>query len=418
MKKRKIYTILVVALLALIMVVPVIAVNVPEVVTTVATINITKELNPSDGNIYPDLDTFQFKLEPVSYTLAEDGVIVEDPNATYMPAGKTVEVTVSDTDSDPSTPKVGTTNIDLEFREWEDDYGCYGGVYLYKKAGVYTYKLTEMNPNVDGVNYDNEEYYVNIYLINQVDEDNRVSDYTDDAYGFPNVTTIQAITAWKGTNMSEDALKRITSDWSGELVDVNSDDEGKFAVGDSEISYPFENTYSTTSNLRLKKLIRGNYSDEEKDFNFTLTIDDGLNSDVPAQYEVSNYWGIDTITSGVPVDIELSNNSAIEINDLPSGTTYTIVEHQDPTYYGEYTVDDGGTNATGSANTGEDITLQGKLSDNKYENDVLQDEYITFTNTREYAVPTGMVLSAIPFVVSIVIVVGMVVLIKRKKQEE
>ena len=415
MKKRKIYTILVVALLALIMVVPVIAVNVPEVVTTVATINITKELKPSDGNIYPDLDTFQFKLEPVSYTLAEDGVVVEDPNAEYMPAGQTVEVTVSDTDSDPSTPKVGTTSIDLNFCPWEDYFGCYSGVYVYKDAGVYTYKLTEIAPNVDGINYDNEEYYVNIYIVNQVDEENII---IGNIYG-NYVTTVQAITAWKGTNMSEDALKRITSDWSGEFIDVNSDDEGKFSIGDSEIFYPFENSYSTTSNFRLEKIVKGNYSDEYKDFNFTLTIDDGLNSDIPAQYEVSNYWGIDTITSGVPVDIELSDvYGTIEINDLPSGTTYTIVEHQDPTYYGEYAVDDGGTNATGSANTGEDITLQGKLSDNKYENGVLQDEDITFINTREYAVPTGMVLSATPFVVSIVIVVGMVVLIKRKKQEE
>ncbi|MBO5478002.1 MAG: hypothetical protein J6A15_09680 [Clostridia bacterium] len=436
MKNKKLVTVLVVFAMMITTVFSVIAANVPETTVNTATININKKLEPSAGGFYPETDTFQFKLEPVSYTLASDGVVVADPDATYMPAGTTIDVKVEDHDNDPLTAKIGSASTDLEFKYWENEYvSCSGGANVYKRAGVYTYKLTEIAPTDTTVSYDPETYYVNIYLVQQVDENN-VPVENPDGYGYSYdellPTTIQSVTAWQGTNMTEEQLQRLQSDWTGELVSTDSADDGKFAIGTNEVTYPFDNSYATTTSLKLQKNINGNYSDLNKQFEFEITIDDGLNAATPANYDIvfdyeeyldyswSEVRAMEEagITSGTPITVKLAHTQNITISGLPSGTTYTIVEKQAPTYVGEYTITDGGTGKTESAEAGVNLTATGTLSDNGFTDGVLTGEEVVFTNTKEVSVPTGIALSALPYVIGVATFTIAFVIIKNKKKEE
>ena len=207
MKVRRIFTLMLT--LVLVLAVPVFA-NTPESVTTTATININKVLTPSAGDVFPDVDQFQFNLVPVSYTLAETGEIVTDTE--YMPTlvgGNTVNVDV--TLNGDGTKKEGSSTVNLDFTG--------------KKVGVYTYSLQEVNGGVHDVTYDDSLYYVNVYVVNQLDEN-----------GVPTgEVTISAITAWKTNNMSDEALKGLVQDSAGIVPDA---EEGK--VGKSTDDKPGE----------------------------------------------------------------------------------------------------------------------------------------------------------------------------------
>lgn len=391
--------------LALVLVVSVPAVafaaNTPATCNTDATITLNKVFEPSAGNVYPDVSSFQYTLEPVSYTLASTGTTVADTGATYMPAGDTITVNVAENAT--HTAKEGTASKTLSFAG--------------KEIGVYTYKLTEVNGGVTGVTYDDMEYYVNIYVINQVDENGVATG---------NVT-ISDITAWEVNNMPAEALKALTADWTGALVDVDTDEAGKVAHStDGTISYPFENSYETKADINLTKVIKGNYSNVNQLFAYTVTINDGLatagtynitytNPDSTAT-EATNPT---TITSGTPVTIKLAHNQTVNIADLPSSTTYTITEAQENTYSGTYAVVDGSTSpATGSAGTGVNLAVSGTLSDNSVTNNVLDDENITYTNTKEYTTPTGIILNILPFAAGLILVAALAVVASKRSQLE
>lgn len=389
--------------LALVLVVSVPAVafaaNTPATCNTEATINLAKVFEPSAGNVYPDVTSFQYTLEPVSYTLASTGTTVTDASATYMPAGDTITINVAENVT--HTAKEGTASKTLSFAG--------------KEIGVYTYKLTEVNGGVTGVTYDDMVYYVNIYLINQVNEDGVATG---------NVT-ISDITAWEVNNMSDEALKALTSDWTGELVDVDTDAAGKIAHStNGAISYPFENSYETKADINLTKVIKGNYSNKNQLFEYTVTINDGLATAGTYTMTYSNpdsTTADDTnptsITSGTTVTIKLAHNQTVNIADLPSSTTYTITESQENTYSGTYAVVDGSSNpASGNAGTGINLAVSGTLSDNSVTNNVLDDENITYTNTKEYTTPTGIMLNVLPYAAGLILVAALGVVATRKSQ--
>lgn len=394
--------------LMLVLATPIYAANTPENVLTNATINISKFLKPSDGNVYPDLDTFNFELKPVSYTLAENGVTVEDATATYMPAGDN-NISVTVTENAAKTQKEGTTTKVLDFSG--------------KKIGVYTYTLQE-TPVVgyEGVEYDKTLYYVNIYVINQVDENNVPT----------GAVTISDITAWKGTNMSAEALKALTSDATGLIGATETD--GKVGRSEAEtpatISYPFNNSYKTQADISLTKVVNGNYANKEQVFDYEVTVMDNL--EIAGTYAVEYYDATGakvatlrenpaTVTSGTIATIGLKHGEKFIVKDLPSSATYNIKEKQQATYSGKYVADGKEatkpTTAEGEANIGADLVATGKLSDNGMTKGVLANEEIVFTNTKNYTVPTGIILNVLPFVVGIAIVAVVLTITNRKKEE-
>ena len=67
---------------------------------------------------------------------------------------------------------------------------------------------------------------------------------------------------------------------------------------------------------------------------------------------------------------------------------------------------------------GEDVTVTGTLFDNKVENGVLSNEEVTYTNTKEYNAPTGIILNVLPFVVGVVLIGALFVVASNKRNQE
>lgn len=399
MKIKKVFALVLMAVM--VATTSVLAVNIPETLQTTATININKVLTPSDG-VYPDVDSFEFTLTPVSYTLAEDGNITDDPTATYMPAGGTIVV---DNLQIVGDQKEGSAQKILDFSG--------------KKIGVYTYSLQEVNKGVTGVTYDDTLYYVNVYVINQVDENNVPT----------GATTISNITAWRGTNMSDEALKGMQQDTTGLAT---GDEDGKIGMStNGAISYPFENSFETSAEISLTKTVKGNYANKEQLFTFDVNIDGGVAGDGTYDIVYTNVEGTETaglngnpatITTGETATIKLKHGENFVIKELPASTEYTIVENQDATYSATYTADGEEKvtpdTATGEAPLGQNLTATGKLSDNGMNNGVLSNEIIEFINTKEYTAPTGIILNILPFVCGVAIIGVVYFIFTNKKQEE
>lgn len=402
MKTKKVLSLLLLLVVVAVAGTTVFAANTPEKLQTTATLTINKVLTPSDG-VYPDVDSFEFTLTPVSYTLAEDGTTVADAKATYMPAGGTITVDSLTVNGDQ---KEGSATKTLDFSG--------------KKIGVYTYSLQEVDKGVTGVTYDDTLYYVNVYVINQVDENNVPT----------GETTIANITAWRGTNMSAEALKAMQADTDALAT---GDADGKIAMSeDGTISYPFENSYETDADISLTKTVKGNYANKNQLFDFSVTLDDGrANSTATYNVVYTDATGAEvtalngnptTVTNKTAATIQLKHGEKAVIKDLPASTTYTIVEDQQATYSAVYTADGEEettpTTATGSATLGVDLTATGKLSDNGMNNGVLSDEEIEFVNTKEYTAPTGVILNVLPFVCGLIVVGAVYMVATKKKQED
>ncbi|MBQ8379910.1 MAG: hypothetical protein IJX34_03745 [Clostridia bacterium] len=392
MKKTK-FLALVMAMVMLVSNVSVFAAT-PETVDTTATINLAKVLNPSEGGVYPNEDTFEFVLEPVSFTPAATGVTSTD--TTKMPAGETVTIKVAE-DGDV---KKGTESIELDFAG--------------KEIGVYTYKLTETKGDVAGVEYDESVYYVNVYVINQVGDDKVPT----------GLVTVSDITAWRTNNMSDEALKALTKDWTGDLLDINKKDaDGKVGNdgGDNEIDYPFENEYSTDADIIVSKTVTGNYASTTQEFAYTVALT-GLVAN--AEYTATLADGsTKTITADAngeaTLETTLAHGETFTIAGLPSSAAYTITETQDATYSGKYAVTDGSAApASGEAGLGVDVTANGVLADNSMVDNILTDEEVDFTNNKEYTVPTGIALSVLPFACGIAVVAVLLVVTNKKRQED
>lgn len=392
MKKTK-FLALVMAMVMLVSNVSVFAAT-PETVDTTAKINLAKVLNPSEGGVYPNEDTFEFVLEPVSFTPAATGTTSTD--TTKMPAGDTVTITVTEA----GDVKKGTESIELDF--------------VGKEIGVYTYKLTETNGGVAGVEYDDSVYYVNVYVINQVDDNNVPT----------GLVTVSDVTAWRTNNMSDEALKALTKDWTGDLLDINDKDaDGKVGNdgGDNEIDYPFENEYTTDADLVVSKTVTGNYASTTQEFPFSVALT-GLTANT--EYTVTLADGsTDTFTTDAngayTYETTLAHDETFTIAGLPSSAAYTITETQDATYSGEYAITDGsGANQTGTAAIAANVVATGVLADNAMVDNVLADEEVDFTNNKEYTVPTGIALSVLPFACGIAVVAVLLVVTNKKRQED
>ena len=180
-------------------------------------------------------------------------------------------------------------------------------------------------------------------------------------------------------------------------------------------SNQFVNSFAT-NNLTLKKTVSGNQGSKDKYFKFTLTIENAGKGTIvnisadstyvkePPKTEYTAYTAADmktandvtTLTandSGVIThDFYLSHNDTVIITGIPTTATYTIAEEAE-----EYT-----STVTGS--------LTGNFS---------SAVSVTVNNERTGTVPTGVMLTVIPgAVIVLVAIVGLVLISRKKKDEE
>ncbi len=183
------------------------------------------------------------------------------------------------------------------------------------------------------------------------------------------------------------------------VVTVINDGEGKIRVAavhtESEggtKSDSFTNTYSAGA-LNVSKTVTGNLGDENKYFEFKVTLTGETGKTYGASYAVSGGSYTDnptTIKIGEEATFYLHHDETISIANLPYGVSYTVTE----TAADGYT-----TSATGATGT---IAAANQTA--------------AFTNTKTGEIDMGVTTENLPYVLLIgfVVLAGAALLLKRK----
>ena len=188
-----------------------------------------------------------------------------------------------------------------------------------------------------------------------------------------------------GVTYRPDAIKLVVTviEQNGKVrvAAVHTEKEG-------EKSGNFENTYSAGT-LKVTKTVTGNLGDKDKEFDFTVTF---------TKPEGKN-WDMDGI--GLPIgatknsdgtySFKLKHGATAEFKNLPYGVTYSVTE----------TAADGYT-----------TTTEGKTTDSIN----AAETTVTFTNTKNGTIDTGVTTESLPYVVlmGFVVLAGAALLLKRK----
>ena len=162
----------------------------------------------------------------------------------------------------------------------------------------------------------------------------------------------------------------------------------------------------TSYDLTLSKTVSGNQGSRTEYFKFTVTI----TNPTTGTYTVDKTNGAgngttgnpQTITAGAPTDFYLKHGESIVIKDLPAGATYTISEEK-KNYEASYKIGENGTPVTSNATGAQTLNA---------------DTDVTFTNTLNGTIPTGVLLTIAPFAVLMLVgLLGVLVFMRKKRAE-
>lgn len=184
------------------------------------------------------------------------------------------------------------------------------------------------------------------------------------------------------------------------VVTVVNGDNGKLRIaavhtetaeGEAK-SDTFQNTYSAGT-LNISKTVTGNLGDQDKYFEFKVTLTGETGKTYGASYAVSGGSNASNPTSieiGKETTFLLKHGETISIANLPYGVTYTVTETAADGYTTTKTGDTGTINAA--------------------------DQTAAFTNNRGAEIDMGISTDSLPYIMllGIVTMIGAAVLIKRR----
>lgn len=181
------------------------------------------------------------------------------------------------------------------------------------------------------------------------------------------------------------------------VVTVINGENGKLRVAavhtesEGKKSGTFENTYSAGT-LKVSKTVEGNLGDENKYFEFKVTLTGETGKTYGASYAVSGGSASNptSIKIGEETTFQLKHGETISIANLPYGVTYTVTETAAEGYTTSATGDTGTINAA--------------------------EQTAAFTNTRNGEIDMGVTTENLPYVLLIgfVVLAGAALLLKRK----
>lgn len=315
--------------------------------------SLTKDFHVADGVDISGFNTFTFKFTPdVSNTASTD----DHP-------------TVSD-----KTVTVGTQSDDHAYGSLTFDNIFDIDDFLH--AGEYIYTVNEIEGNNDKITYDDSEYKIHLYVINN-----------ESGLEFSGVTV---------------------ENGDGEKVDPT------IKQGENTSGFNFENTYKENIEtpegenggvLKVTKSVTGNYGDKTKTFPVTVTLT------IPTTANESDVI-LDTDSKGtldgLVVTADLSDSDSIIFRQLPAGTEFKVEEIQDSLYDGKISGDliteavfDTGVNVTASS--------LNPIVDNSGKN-------VALVNHRDNLIPTGIIINNMPYMLLVVLAgVGLTFIVVKKR---
>lgn len=239
--------------------------------------------------------------------------------------------------NDPSTQKVAIDFSEVNF----------------VAPGNYHYVLKETNDNQQGIKYDATAYDLYVTVAYGKDDNLVITNYT--------------------------------------MIDPS--DNNTESKNDGNII----NTYET-SNLTLKKEVKGNQGNKNKEFNFTITFNGGTKDTVLNIIGSDNNTTITIDEDGkATANVKLSNGESVTVYGLTKDMTYDIQETE--------------ANQNGYVTTVTEGEKSGTITDTD------TDVSVTFTNTKEGTVPTGILLETAPYMIlGAVVLAGIVVLFVTRRR--
>lgn len=334
------------------------------------------------------------------------GTISAIADVTYTPADTPVATPTPAEFTAPSGKQVIMKDITIPFSELE-----------FKEPGVYRYILTETIGTAQGITYDTDGNGTGLGVSGKRTIDIYIEDDGNGAL------------VWAGVVV-----------YQGEVTDAplrNPD-----PTTDPASKRPFYINEYTTYDLTFDKVVAGNQGSKDEYFQFTVTIDNAVAGTV---YNVVGTFDTTTSLTGIntqqytnPTSITvgangsvsqvfwLQNNQNITIQGLATGSSYTIAEDFTTVTNEGYSVTATYDTTTGldfktedgTANEAAIAISNGEVADSS----LTSDAAVTFTNTKNGAVPTGVLVSATPvIIVGVVLLAGIAALVvvssKRKAAE-
>ena len=187
------------------------------------------------------------------------------------------------------------------------------------------------------------------------------------------------------------------------------------AIGTEKSTAAFTNT-RVVANLTLTKIVEGNMGDRNKDFYFTIELNDKT---------ISGEYGDLTFTNG-EAEVTLKHDQSVVISGLPTDVHVTITEVK--TEASNYI-----TKVEKKIGDGQEVTvIIPEISDNEeeeyddpspvsYDFDLEADTAITYTNELELPPDTGVSLDQLPYEVMLglsLVLMVMMAIRRRKEREE
>lgn len=339
-----------------------------------------KTLN-KDANAYAPATTYTFTATPITAAADANGTV---GNPYAGPAGA---ISIDAITSTPATTDIAAVGADGVISVTHNGEITITQVAGFDKAGIYRYIVEETPGDYEGITYDNTDRYLDVYI--QTGDDGSLS--------------IAGAVLYE----TDDVL-------SSDGKTYTDPDEGETAKGG------FTNTYAT-ADLTLTKLVDGNLGDRTKDFTFTVTIKgaegeqfyvtttrtDGYDAPIVLEEKTVGEGDTAVTTYEKSVTITLKHNESVTIYGLSENDTYTIVEGSYATDGYTATVEGAGTVSTADDGT---TTASGTISATP------DDVNVTFTNTKDANVPTGIAMTVLPFVAMIALAAIVAVLFFQKRE--
>lgn len=336
-----------------------------------ATSILTKEIEKEE-NVYAPETRFSFTIQGVG---EQTGVTDENGTTLISPDGGLVFSKTGNTRaeivSSPQASDIGMTTVTAGTLQLEVKADAF------TTPGVYRYKITETNGNYEGIAYDTAERYVDVFIYKDAD---------------PEILFVNE----EGTAKADGIVTN------------------EYGLGDT----PDTDLYD----LILTKHVTGNQSVAGKKFTFTITIDGAEGERYLVKYGTGSSQTTKMIISDDTegVTVELSDGESAVIYGLSKTDAYTITEDSyEREGYKTYMAHADGTGtlleSAYTENNRRD-TATGSYAD--AEEGALENKAVHVYNDKTVTTPTGIALSAAPYVLMVAMAGAFAALFLRKKRNE
>ena len=322
--------------------------------SSLADAKLTKDLEVADGIDISDVNTFKF-----SFTAkGSDTAAAADHPAI-------AEQTVT----------VGTQSGGHAYGELAMDKVFTIGDFTH--AGEYVYTVKEVAGDNKNTTYDETEYTVHVYVIND-----------GESLKFDGITVEKA---------------------GGEKVDPTKETEEAKTTG-----FNFKNTYkediedAENGVLTVTKSITGNYGDKTKTFPITVTLTLPSTADAEKDVELAKDSKGKLSDDHLSVTADLADGESIVFSKLPAGTTFTVSETQATGYKSKI---------TGYVATEDPALVEGNRTDVAGKGPITAaGNTVAIENNREDVIPTGVIINNLPYIVLVLVAVAGVAYLSMKKK--